>query len=133
MTGLVLDASITACWLLPDETHESADLVEKRLLAERGHVPALWWFEVRNLLIVAERRGRIDAEWTARSLALLAVAPIDIHDNADDAALLELARKHRLTVYDAAYLELARRKGLPLATLDAELIAAARAERIALI
>ncbi len=35
---------------------------------------------------------------------------------------------HGLSVYDASYLELALREAIPLATLDAELAAAARAE-----
>jgi len=34
-----------------------------------------------------------------------------------------LAVAHRLTSYDATYLELALRRALPLATLDAELMA----------
>lgn len=130
---LVLDASVTACWLLPDEEHATADNVKELLLTERAQVPSLWWFEIRNLLLIAERRNRIDRDWTATSLALLAAAPIDLDDNAEDAALLDLARKHGLTCYDAAYLELALRRKLPLATLDAALAAAARAERIPLI
>jgi predicted nucleic acid-binding protein len=36
-------------------------------------------------------------------------------------------------VYDAAYLELAQRRGLPLATLDRELRAAATAENVILL
>jgi predicted nucleic acid-binding protein len=41
--------------------------------------------------------------------------------------VLGLAQAHRLSVYDAAYLELALRRGLPLATLDEKLKAAALA------
>jgi len=44
---------------------------------------------------------------------------------------MNLARQHSLTEYDAAYLELAFRAGLPLATLDAPLEAAARAIGVA--
>ena len=36
-----------------------------------------------------------------------------------------MADRFGLTIYDAAYLELANRRGLPLATLDGELRAAA--------
>src|ERR1043166_418972 len=43
---------------------------------------------------------------------------------------MQLARRHRLTLYDAAYLELAKRCGLPLATLDRELRTAGEAERV---
>ena len=45
--------------------------------------------------------------------------------------VIALARRHRLTVYDAAYLELALRERLELATLDAALAEAARREGIA--
>jgi predicted nucleic acid-binding protein len=44
-----------------------------------------------------------------------------------------LARRHRLTVYDAAYLELALREGLALATLDTALAEAARAEGVSVL
>jgi predicted nucleic acid-binding protein len=46
---------------------------------------------------------------------------------------LTLARRHRLTVYDAAYLELALREALPMATLDEALASAARAEGVSLV
>jgi predicted nucleic acid-binding protein len=39
---------------------------------------------------------------------------------------LHLARRYRLSSYDASYLELALRNALPLATLDADLNKAAR-------
>ena len=42
------------------------------------------------------------------------------------AAIADLARRYRLSAYDASYLELALRVGLPLATLDADLAKAAR-------
>jgi predicted nucleic acid-binding protein len=46
---------------------------------------------------------------------------------------MALARRHRLTVYDAAYLELALREVVPLATLDQALAAAAQAEGVSLV
>lgn len=45
----------------------------------------------------------------------------------------ELATAHELSPYDAVYFELARRRKLPLATLDAELVRAARAAKLALL
>lgn len=47
-------------------------------------------------------------------------------------AVHALARKHRLTAYDAAYLELAVRLAVPMATLDERLRDAAEAERVGL-
>jgi len=45
---------------------------------------------------------------------------------------LGLARAHNLSAYDAAYLELAMRRGLPIATLDDKLKAAAAAVGVSL-
>lgn len=129
----VLDASIVACWILPDEQDPKADLTLSLLQREKAFVPEIWRYEVGNFLVVNERRGRLTIDMTADGLKFLSTLPIGIERSTDEAAMLTLARKYRLTVYDAAYLELARRKGLPLATLDAELIAAAKAERVALI
>ena len=43
------------------------------------------------------------------------------------ADIVQLARNHQLSAYDAAYLELAIRRGLPLACLDGKLKMAAAA------
>jgi predicted nucleic acid-binding protein len=129
----VIDASVTASWLLPDETDARAEQAYALLDTDSAVVPGLWWFELRNVFIVNERRGRIDQAKTQRALGLLASLPIQLDHAAEETTLLALARRHRLTVYDAAYLELAQREGLPLATLDEELAQAARAEKVALI
>ena len=39
---------------------------------------------------------------------------------------LQLARRYKLSAYDASYLELALRCSLPLATLDVDLLGAAK-------
>ena len=94
-------------------------------------VPMLWPLEVANVLLMAERRHRIVSAERSQALGWFAALPIEIDYEAAHPAwadLPALAVQHRLTAYDAAYLELARRRGLPLATLDQELAAAARAE-----
>jgi predicted nucleic acid-binding protein len=48
-------------------------------------------------------------------------------------SILALCQQHGLTVYDAAYLELSKRKGLPLATQDSDLLKAAQLEGALLI
>jgi hypothetical protein len=53
----VLDASITACWAFQDEDHPDASLAFDQMRAEEAVAPCLWWFEVRNILIVNERRA----------------------------------------------------------------------------
>ena len=125
----VLDASVAACWAFDDEDHPVAALALERVRTDEARVPSLWWFEVRNTLIVNERRGRLTENDTAAFLRGLARLGVTVDRSPVEADVLTLARRHRLTVYDAAYLELARRDGVPLATLDTALATAARAER----
>jgi len=124
--ALVLDASICGSWMLPDESHPLGVRALHRLVAEEAHVPGIWWFEVRNLLLVNERKGRGSVENTAAVLNDLKQLHI-VEDTAPHSdAILNLAREHRLTFYDAAYLDLALRRGVTLATLDGRLSEAAR-------
>ena len=131
--AFVLDASITAVWAFDDEDHPVAGLARQALLDDPAYAPSLWWFELRNTLIVNERRKRITEMQITRFLETLARLPIELDFEPNELTVLTVARRHRLTVYDASYLELALRLGLPLATLDGELIAAAKAENIKLI
>ena len=131
--AFVLDASITECWAFDDEDHPDARLAFDRMRAEEGVVPSLWWFEVRNILIVNERRRRITESGAASFLLNLSRLRILVDRVPDENGVLRLARAHRLSVYDAAYLELAQREGLPLATLDPGLRKAAAGEGVALL
>jgi predicted nucleic acid-binding protein len=92
-------------------------------------VPALWPFEITNVLALAERHQRITQEGVAEFLETLRRLPIQIERR--EAlwlwqAVLPLARERRLSGYDAAYLELARRERLCLATMDHDLQEASR-------
>lgn len=129
--SFVMDASVTASWCFPDEAHPVADAAFARIADEPAIVPAHWWFELRNVLLVGERRQRIDEQFSARFLTLLAQLPIIVDHDPDETAIFALARRHRLTFYDAAYLELARRHDA-LATLDDRLVHAARTEQVPL-
>jgi predicted nucleic acid-binding protein len=129
----VLDASIAACWAFEDEDHPVAAIALERIRTDEARVPSLWWFEVRNTLIVNERRGRLTETDVAIFLRALSRLDVTVDRALEEVAVLSLARRYRLTVYDASYLELAQREGIPLATLDAELASAARAAKIRLI
>lgn len=126
--AFVLDASVAACWAFADEAHPLAEAALLQARTEELVVPALWWFEIRNILVVNERRKRIAGKETSAFLAGISKLRIRNDRTPDEATLLGLARKHSLTVYDAAYLELAQRRRIPLATLDAALAAATRKE-----
>jgi len=125
----VLDASVALAWSFRDERNAYAHRVLRRLEDDPALVPAVWMLEVANGLLVAERRGRFTAADVAQVYGVLADLPIEWSDLTLDQVLgpvLDLARAHELTAYDAAYLELAMREALPLATQDAALQAAAQ-------
>jgi len=127
--SLVIDCSLTMAWAFADEADETADAVLERV-GERGAVvPALWPLEVANVLLTAERRGRLTGADSALFLDLLSRLPIAIDEQTASRAFLQtfhLGRELALSAYDAAYLELAARLDLPLATRDARLAEAAR-------
>jgi predicted nucleic acid-binding protein len=122
---LVLDCSIAIAFLLRDET--PADDILDSVGRTGALAPSLLAPEVSNVLLTAERRGRISAADADRALALLLALPIRLRD-APAATVLALGRRHGLTSYDAAYLALALDAGTPLATRDAALAEAARRE-----
>jgi len=129
----VLDASIAASWYFPDEESKHGDKVLDGLEEDAALVPLLWWFEVRNVLMVGERRRRSTAKMATEFLSWLATLPIQHAALPDEDKVFALARHHQLTFYDASYLELAHREGLALATLDQHLARAARAEGVTLV
>ncbi len=124
----VLDCSITMAWCFADEADEYADAVLDLLLGAEALVPAVWPLEVANVLLVAERRERINEAQLARLVELLRSLPVVVDSGTLDrvmGAVLPLAREHKLSAYDASYLELAMREGIPLASRDDRLIEAA--------
>jgi predicted nucleic acid-binding protein len=132
----VLDASMTMSWCFADESTPYGRRVLAELLDSYAEVPALWPFEIANVLATNEKRRRITEAISEEFLQTLAGLDIRIDHSLPTVyglTLLPLVRRHGLTAYDAAYLELAKRKGLPLATFDNELIAAASLEGIALV
>ena len=129
----VLDASVAACWFFPDETHPVASRAWLLIHEDDAIVPAHWWFEVRNTMLVGERRGRSTEQRTGFAINRLERMTIRHAPHPLDADVFALARKYAMTFYDAAYLELAQRARLALATLDSKLASAARAEDVALV
>ena len=131
MTAIVFDASLVANWLLDDERDPRAAAAVSRLDEARGLVPQLWQYEIRNVLLVATRRQRLSPDEATRHLATIDGLPFETDTAAELASTFALAMKHNLSFYDALYLELACRRRAILATFDARLLAAARAEGVA--
>ena len=138
MSHFVLDASVALAWVLDNPVPAYALEVRQEMFrGKRGLVPALWHLEIANGLAMAERRRDLsaaDAEDALDQILLTAASKVDAQVDlipARDA--LANARAFQLTAYDSVYLELARQEGLPLATLDKGLRAAAAKAGVALL
>lgn len=122
-----VDASVTLAWLFEDEATPFTESILDRLVYAQAWVPALWALECVNVLAGAQRRGRIDASRRAALLERALALPLLMdREPVGMRAIDALSSEFELTAYDAAYLELAMRRGLTLATLDRDLIRAAR-------
>ncbi len=130
---IVIDNSVSIAWCMSDEAAPIADKAMSRVVEEGGVVPGIWWYELRNALLMNERRGRISRQQVADTLIDSQSLGISVDHRHDETLILELAQQFELTIYDAAYLEVALRRSLPLATLDERLRQAAEAVGIAIV
>jgi len=137
MATFVADASVTLAWCFEDEATLWTDSLLDRLRhGDDIVVPAHWPTEISNGMLIGLRRKRIQSGRPELFWDALAVLPIAVEPPLSPLqakAILALCTQYRLTVYDAAYLELSKRKGLPLATLDLDLIKAAPTEGVSLL
>jgi predicted nucleic acid-binding protein len=134
VSAAVTDSSIALTWCFEDEASPETDRLFERVRDNGAIVPGLWHLEVCNVLLQAEKRGRISRDDVARRLGLIADLPISVDQETAARSLREtltLARAEQLTTYDAAYLELALRRALPLMTKDGALAAAAQRRGVA--
>lgn len=132
-SGLVVDASVSAAWLLPDEATPYTEASLQATADREVWVPALWLLEMGNLLINAQRRKRINA--TQRRELVMAASALRLRVDREQVSMAdldEIAAAQGLSAYDAVYLELAVRRSLPMATLDAAMRKAAMAAGVAL-
>ncbi len=127
--AFIVDASVAGAWLLPDEDHPFATEMMNRLADEDAVAPELLQHEIRSILLIAEKRGRIGEDMIYTALTRFHALPLRLVSRSEDSEVVRVARRHQLSAYDAAYLALALTESLPLATLDRKLAAAARAER----
>ena len=134
--SFVLDNSVALAWCFENEQTPVIIAVLDRLTEAGAVVPQLWPIEAVNGLLTAERRNRITRPERQRLARFLHALPISIDDETTNqvwTTTAQLAGLHRLSSYDATYLELAQRLGLPLATRDQALIAAAKAIGVSLL
>lgn len=131
----VVDNSVVMAWCFEDETSDYTDTVLDCLEESEAVVPAIWPLEVGNVLLVAERKGRLAKSVVVRFLELIGSLPIQVEHESPERMLTDImthARDLRLSTYDASYLDLAMRLGLPIATQDKSLMKAARKCGVAL-
>lgn len=136
MTLCVLDSSAALAWVLPSEGSPEGDALLDQVANAGAAVPGLWPLEVANILLMAERRGRVTLAERQEALSVLADLPIQVDPHTAGHAwtdTLAMAAAHHLTVYDASYLELALRLSLPIASLDQALCRAAESCGVRLI
>jgi predicted nucleic acid-binding protein len=131
--NFVLDASVTLAWCFADEGGDYALGVLDELRSSEAVTASHWGLELANAFLVAERRRRIEAGDVSRLAKFVLALPIAVDPVARRRpvdSIHRLGRSHGLSAYDAAYLEVAVRYGIPIATLDSDLRAAAEAEGV---
>lgn len=129
----VLDCSVTMAWCFADEASVYADAALMALQQGKALVPSLWLLEISNVLLVAERRQRLQPQDSQRFLALLKTLPLEIYagpELADVNHLVLLGRQSGLSAYDSVYLQLAQNQGLSLATQDRKLLQSAESVNV---
>ncbi|MGB8969055.1 MAG: type II toxin-antitoxin system VapC family toxin [Candidatus Sulfotelmatobacter sp.] len=128
MSRFVVDASVVLTWCFPDENSALAERVAQMFKeGDSAIAPSFWPHELLNALLVGEKRKRISGDLIRDFLTDLATLPIVLQESQADAVfdgIQSLSREHGLTAYDAAYLDLAQTNGLPVATLDEDLMRA---------
>lgn len=99
-------------------------------------VPSLWWLEVGNVLVKAEKKKwikRQDSDLFLETLNELAIfTELESHHLLRE-VILPLASEHKLSVYDANYLGLCIARNAPLASLDQDLVRAARRSGVSIL
>lgn len=123
--SFILDCSVAVAWCFEDETSVYTESVLASLTKVNAIVPKLWYIEIANVLLMAQKRERINDNGIFHFLSLLEKLPI-IDDKTDRTIidLVMLSQKYQLTSYDGCYLNLCLQYNLPLATMDKKLISA---------
>lgn len=130
--SFVLDNSVTMRWFFGDGKPQELAYAGKVLDAmkqDSALVPVTWGLEVANVIAKAEAKSLVTEARSEAFLEMLEGVDIEVDAATFAHALsdsLQLARRYKLSAYDASYLELALRRGIPLATLDEDLQKAAK-------
>lgn len=129
---LVVDASVIAFFVMPDEGGDKSHPIYRHLIEDDLIAPDLHWYEVRNIVVKSVRRERLPGSELDIVLAAIETFPIGLRPAGASANIVSLASMHALSFYDASYLALAIAENASLATLDRSLSRAAQAEGVLL-
>jgi len=121
MRHIVIDASMAISWLMEDEKTPASNQILAELTTLKPISTTLLWHETRNILVLNEKRGRLDKGGALRLLQSLQEIAIEKQQDSADDLVCALAFQHNLTAYDAAYLALALEHYAILATNDKQL------------
>jgi predicted nucleic acid-binding protein len=127
--SLVLHSSIVIAWYFDNVATAEADAVLDRVADGGAIVPTHWRLDIGEAFQKTIQRNRTDAIYRGASIAELALMPITIDGDTDTyawSATLHIAERFLVPLHEASYLELAHRRGLPVATLSADLEKAAK-------
>lgn len=72
MSALVINSSVALSWCFEDEASPRSDALFEQVRDYGAVVPGLWHLEVANVLLQAEKRGRIATADVAVRLDLIA-------------------------------------------------------------
>lgn len=122
----MLDASLAVSWCFEEaQTPYASAVLDQVYQGAEIHVPLIWPLEVTNALVKAFRRKKISREELVEYVQRLSALQITVDYETVNRAFAEvliLAERYQLTTYDAAYLELAKRRNLPIATSDGNIL-----------
>ena len=135
LPSFVIDASVILSWYNPDEQNDYTKNILFCMKKERAITPCLCYYEVNNVLRMLEKKEKVSSLNVDKAIVSIDKLQI-IRDSAPTGftmpLVLRLSREYGLTIYNACYLELAVRLNLPIASLDNELVKAAKAAGIEL-
>jgi predicted nucleic acid-binding protein len=132
VSAFILDASYALTWCFSDRATANTDGTLRRMEvgADNALVPLVWQLEVGNALGKAVTKGKIALPRALEIWDELTRLPIRQVGIGNIPQLIQLAVKHKLSVYDTCYLQVSMVANLPLATNDQKLKAAAESNGV---
>lgn len=131
--AIIIDASVAAKWLLPDEADFIADSI-KKAFADRQIVivvPIFIFYEVNNLLKSAVLSNRISSQDSLNFYENFLTLNFNIYSSKLLLKVtLQTALKLDISSYDAAYVALAEHLQIPFYTTDEKLVKKAKSSLV---